>query len=507
MPTGAAHVAVLEQLQQTFLDSGERIRLTAQWKRAEAWTQAQTMQALANAADIRDADRDSCVVYDLSRFTRQSEYAVRMLLGRTRLCGDVLGETWVALNAGLITNAHLTALTDVVKYADPAAAREVQARVLGKAIDKGWTPGKLRDAAATELAKVDPAGAERRARAARRNDSGVWFRPDEDEMATLIARGSAFPAREMLNEINRRADAMGRAGDDRNLGERQFDALRQALLGTDTDLHDAADKEPVDDEPVDETHDSDAADDETVADDQTRRDQTRGDEPGEAKTGSDKRAASPAAGRPARQPKRSTALLLVPLSTLLGGDLPGRLEGYGPLCAQTVRELAKGDLLFRRLVYDDRSGRPVDVGANAYPLSPPMRRWIDAVDRTCRVPGCTIPACFCDRDHAIEWPDGETTCDNCGLLCRRHHQLKTKKLYRLIRHPDRNVDWISPFGFSWHNEPANYEEFCAPDPDETALVDDPDPPPDNIPLPDPPPAETDDDIDYDELRQFIRLIS
>ena len=116
-----------------------------------------------------------------------------------------------------------------------------------------------------------------------------------------------------------------------------------------------------------------------------------------------------------------------------------------------------------------------------------MRRYVEAFDRTCRVRGCTAPAHFCDVDHAVEWPEGETTCANCGLLCRRHHGLKTKKIYKLRRDDDRNVTFISPFGFEWDLDAATYEEFLEDDDGEPGIGQDPDPPPDDLALlPEPP---------------------
>ena len=59
----------------------------------------------------------------------------------------------------------------------------------------------------------------------------------------------------------------------------------------------------------------------------------------------------------------------------------------------------------------------------------------------------------------VEWPVGQTTCANCGLLCRKHHNFKTSKAWRLTRNDDDSVDWHSPHGFDWHVESATYEEF------------------------------------------------
>jgi hypothetical protein len=308
-------------------------------------------------------------------------------------------------------------------------AQRVEQEVLPRAIDRGWTPSKLGDAARTAIARLDPEGTEERARKAKRNSSGVWLRPDTDMMATLIARNDAWTQRQIMDEINRRADALREAGDERSIDELRAEALRQALL--DDDFHPS-------------TTGNRGADEDGVVD-----------------------GTGQPAPRPARSPKRTTGHLLIPLSTLLGGSAPGHLDGYGAITATMARTIAASDIRFRRLVFDPLSGKPLDLGKDSYALSPQLRRWIEARDRTCRFPGCERRAVFCDADHAVEFPLGDTSCANCGLLCRRHHNFKTSRAFRLVRHDDDSVEWTTPHGHRWRVPPATYEEF----------LDEPDPPP------------------------------
>lgn len=65
----------------------------------------------------------------------------------------------------------------------------------------------------------------------------------------------------------------------------------------------------------------------------------------------------------------------------------------------------------------------------------------------CCYPGCNYPAELSDNDHAIPFDEGGTTDRvNCGLLCRRHHRLKTVGGWRLERHADGSLSWISATG-------------------------------------------------------------
>jgi hypothetical protein len=93
-----------------------------------------------------------------------------------------------------------------------------------------------------------------------------------------------------------------------------------------------------------------------------------------------------------------------------------------------------------------------------------MRRWIDVRDRTCLFPGCRRRAVYCDADHAEEWAQGgETDCDNCGLLCRKHHNYKTRKAWDVTRTPDDDsVRWTSPYGHEFAVEPDSYDEELDP---------------------------------------------
>ena len=402
-----------------------RILLVGHWERQRAWTEAQAMVALADAtAAIDDASTRSAVA-DVARVVKLSEHSIGTRVALARHVSGGLDATWDSLNSGAITPSHLWVLANVTRDCSPALTTAVEEQVLPKAIARGWTPAQLADAARTAVMKLDPEGAEQRARDAKKQRSDVTLRPDEDMMASLVARTDAWTARQSLDEINRRADALRQAGDTRNLGELRIAALAAALLGESAEVGDEVEAS---------ASDADAA---------------------------------PAST--ARRPKRATALLLITLSTLLGGDRPGYLDGYGPITASLARRIAASDIRFRRLLFEPATGKPLDVGDASHDLSPQMRRWVDARDRPCRFPGCRRRAVYCDADHCIEWPVGQTTCDNCGLLCRRHHNFKTSKDWGLTRNDDDSVEWHSPNGFDWHLDAATYEEFLDPDPPPVRL--------------------------------------
>ena len=432
---GPELASALTEMAGFALDQKSRILLVGQWERQRSWTDAQAMAALA-AAMGDPGEHDRHVIADVACTLHLSELSVGTKVALTRQVGAGLDGTWEALNAGLITGSHLWVLANVTRDAAAEVCTEVEEQVLPPALARGWTPAQLGDAARMALLKSDPEDAERRAREAKRTRSDVTFRSDEDMMAALVARTDAWTARQAMDEINRRADAMRRAGDPRSIGELRAAVFAAAFLGADPDtglparFTDAGEDIDPDADPV------------------------SGDDP--ASNGS--AAASPVR----RTPKRASALLLITLPTLLGGNAPGYLDGYGPITAAMARKIAASDIRFRRLLLDPATGKPRDLGDDSYELKPKTRRWIEARDRCCRFPGCRRRAVYCDVDHAVEWPLGKTTCANCGLACRRHHNLKTSKLWRLTRHADDSVHWHGPNGFDYHVDPATYEEFLDP---------------------------------------------
>ena len=142
-----------------------------------------------------------------------------------------------------------------------------------------------------------------------------------------------------------------------------------------------------------------------------------------------------------------TLNLTLDLPTFLGlNEKPGILAGYGEIPASTARLLA-ADAKWRRFITDPLTGNLLDYGRTTYVPPQALVDFIVARDRRCRFPGCRQPARVCDIDHAIPWEEGgETSKENLGLLCRRHHRMKTHGGWKLISFADGSCEWISPEG-------------------------------------------------------------
>ena len=142
-----------------------------------------------------------------------------------------------------------------------------------------------------------------------------------------------------------------------------------------------------------------------------------------------------------------TVNLTIDLPTLLGlSENPGQLSGYGAIPAAVARELA-ADGKWRKFITDPTTGNLLDFGRESYLPPQALRDFLLARDKTCRFPGCRRSGAKGEIDHAIPWEEGgETSPTNLGLLCKRHHQLKTHGGWKLESFEDGSCEWTSPLG-------------------------------------------------------------
>ena len=152
--------------------------------------------------------------------------------------------------------------------------------------------------------------------------------------------------------------------------------------------------------------------------------------------------------RPHRRP--ITISVAVDLPTLLGlAENPGQLAGYGAIPASVARRLA-ADGAWQRFVSDPTTGNLLDFGREKYTPPQELVDYLLARDRICRFPGCRRTGQSSDIDHAHSWESGgETNPANLGLLCRRHHRMKTHGGWSLESNPDGSCLWKSPKGKSF----------------------------------------------------------
>ncbi|MQA79329.1 MAG: DUF222 domain-containing protein [Streptosporangiales bacterium] len=186
----------------------------------------------------------------------------------------------------------------------------------------------------------------------------------------------------------------------------------------------------------------------------------------------------------------------VSLDTLLGDmEAPGDLAGYGPVTPSVARAIAeRAGARFTRLVVHPDTGAmlcvdPVTYGSrdelvtHAHDPPPPIehsracagarsvdgrhpdpyrptvrqQRAVRARDPVCTFPGCSRPAARCEIDHVTPYGDGGPTC-LCNLRpgCKRHHQAKTAKVWRLEHDLDGSCTWIGPTGRGYRSAPYDH---------------------------------------------------
>ncbi|WP_211215840.1 HNH endonuclease signature motif containing protein [Catelliglobosispora koreensis] len=158
--------------------------------------------------------------------------------------------------------------------------------------------------------------------------------------------------------------------------------------------------------------------------------------------------------------------LEVTVETLAGlDDNPGKLSGYGPVAADIARQIVQthhhsqwqfavrasdGSLLLQGLTRARPPAQnPADRFANAA-----LTRWIRLRDRTCRAPGCRMPAVRCQIDHTIRHADGgPTRHGNLAALCEYHHHAKDFGGWQLHQNTPGHFTWTSPRGRTYDVAP------------------------------------------------------
>lgn len=152
---------------------------------------------------------------------------------------------------------------------------------------------------------------------------------------------------------------------------------------------------------------------------------------------------------------RAQVLVTVPVLTLLGGDEPASLEGYGPIPPEVARLLAAASSGFTRLLTHPETGVVLSVGRDRYAVPAGMRLWLRARDETCRGLGCGRRASSSDLDHGHAWAEGGTTsADNLAHLCRGDHTRKHTLGWRMQHLPGGTIRWTSPMGRTYLTEPS-----------------------------------------------------
>lgn len=315
-----------------------------------------------------------------------------------------LPATRVALAAGVIDVPKARLLVDELRPLDDQDAQAVEGRILAAA------PGRTRSQLAVRVRRavlaLRPRDAQERQERARQQRRVEVF-PCSDGMAGLTYVDTAELVLALHLWLSGRADAAkGPAGSD----ERTMDQLRADVLG-----------------------------------DLAQRGLAEED-------------------LPVRHGRRPQIQVTVAASTLLGLDeRPGELAGYGPVTADVARRIAAQGT-WRRLLTDPRTGRFDELSVDCYAPPQDLVDHVVARDRTCRLPGCRMPANRCDLDHRDPYPRGPTSAGNLDARCRSHHQVKTHTDTEVVSDGTGGLHLTLPSGRSYHRpgDPVLGDRLDAP---------------------------------------------
>ncbi|WP_158615072.1 HNH endonuclease signature motif containing protein [Cellulomonas sp. PhB150] len=393
---------LLESLDVADLSTAELVEVVAGWQQAAAIVAAHQARAVQEVLTRRTPLGDFATD-ELACAMVTTKAAVDVLAGRASgiAAHPCLSD---ALLAGTVDVRKVDIILDGTLALGLCEARD---RLIVEATEvaRGLTPTQLVRWLRRRVLLIDPDVARKRCEAAR-EDRGVELQWANDSMARLIAFLPAEDAVAAFTVIDALAGSSDDTSADRNIHQRRADAF--------SDLF------------------SDILDDQVT--------------PG---------------GRPVpqRHGQRATLHVTAAATTLLGLDeLPGELDGYGPIPAFLARELSK-DATWRRIFTDPATGTYLGAGARTYRPGADLSRSVRTRDVTCTYPGCRQPAIRSELDHVVPFDktrpaEEQTTEANLHALCKRHHQAKTKKIWNVRRDKATgNTEWTSPLGITYYRSP------------------------------------------------------
>jgi hypothetical protein len=95
--------------------------------------------------------------------------------------------------------------------------------------------------------------------------------------------------------------------------------------------------------------------------------------------------------------------------------------GFGAVLSAARARWLACDADLTRIVLGP-NGEPLDLGRSHRLVTPALRKAVIARDTTCVFAGCDAPHWWSEVHHLVHWAHGgDTSLENSGLLCERHH--------------------------------------------------------------------------------------
>jgi hypothetical protein len=419
-------LAELAAIDPHALELAARIDYLTALERQTSWLQALMQRAIIAVAG-RQASESTDPIYgvdeaereDVSTALRLSPTGAQHKIDIARALTNYLPNTCSALAVGEISTAHATAIareaaSALNKGLPDSVIFELEERAI--AYSEFHTPTQVGNLVRSVIAKATPREFEEIVEEARENRTVTCYK-DIDGMSTIVAILPAEGAQIVMSAL----EAFILAGD-----------------GHRTDNCDDGGKRESGGESGD--------DDEIYPRDGRSKENKRADALVEIAS----RYLASQLSELTPQGRPLTVNVTIDLPTLLGlAENPGELAGYGAIPASVAREIA-ADAKWKRFITEPLTGNLLDFGRESYLPPQALRDFLIARDRRCRFPGCRRSAHLSDLDHAQSWESGgETSLQNLGALCRRHHRLKTHGGWKIESFRDGSCTWTSPAGKSF----------------------------------------------------------
>lgn len=466
LETGPGAISYLTAIDVRALDADERVAYLRAWERQGAWLTGMTQSALLAVAGpepepdvvdgLRSYARDDWARDDIAAALGVSTRAAGSRVHTARLLGRCLPSTQSLLESGAITWRHVQALVDECAGLPDPTVSKIEARVIERA-PRQTAANFRRSVRRAVLALADAKGV--LAEAVTKTQRGVWLTPEADGMATLSAFLPVVEAHAAYELITRAAKLVPARAKRVAGGTADAATASGATSTTGTTGATGATGTTGTTGATGATGATGGPSEPAMPGlDECRADAFL------AMVGVDLGVARNATvkGRRSRRWRpgvRVELQVVIDAPTLAGlADNPAELRGYGPIAADTARDLFAGivdDAKLRRLVTDPVTGHLLDYGRRTYRIPKPLADYVRARDKHCRFPGCLRPATADDVDHVVPWSaGGRTSARNSGCLCRRHHRLKTHGGWQYERRDDGSFRWTSPDGTHYDVEPA-----------------------------------------------------
>ncbi|GAA4715336.1 protein of unknown function (DUF222) [Promicromonospora umidemergens] len=487
VPVGAGLVDVLAGVNVALTEDAALLDVAARWQEVVTWATAMQSRALGEIARRRGwTEEHNAAAAEISARLRVPQGEANKHLAR----GAGLAEhpqVMTALHDGLIDTAKADIL---LRSGNPLTVEEREAAItlyLPEAPDhsRRWLRERM-NAFATRLKGATETTRHALARRA------VFLDPADNSMAWLSANLPATDAAAVWDAIDTTAHILRRTpGATRTLSQARADALVAITTGR---IIVPPEPECAPAAPTDDLKPAEPATAEPAADEPAPEGPAAG------------LPVSPASPEPAL-PRTTvpavgctcggctcggTAVRVIPVkpqirvtiaaTTLLGLDnLPGHLDGYGPIPADVAARIA-ADATWQRLVTDPVTGILTDHSTTTYQPGRLLRQAVTARDQTCAFPQCDRPARWSDLDHidpfdhdldATTLPlgtPGQTRATNLQPLCRAHHLAKTHHGWNPVRDPGTGITtWTAPTGHRYLRPATQIGQVSN---DTTSLVDD-----------------------------------